>query len=162
MVQEIDPPRLRAHARRFLRRFRHTSYSADDLVQDCWVAYLSGKGYYHRRMIDAMRLWHEAPGWRGKHEFRNCCSLTHVPPDYARCTTESDLAREERAELVRQAVDRLPDWERLVVMLTWWEGKSAVDIARIIGRTDCRVSQLRTAALDRLRRRIESNVQEIV
>ena len=152
MTQEIDPPRLRAHARRFLRRFRHTTYSADDLYQDCWVAYLKGTGHYHRRMVDAMRLWHEAPGWRGGKRFRNCFSLAHVPANYARCTTERDLAREERAELVRQAVDRLPDWERLVVMLTWWEGKSAVDIARIIGRTDCRVSQIKKAAAGRLRK----------
>jgi len=155
MTQEIDAPRLKAYARRYLRRFRHTSYTADDLVQDCWVAYLQGQDYYHARIVDAMRLWHEATdGWHGN-RFRSYFSLIHVPKNHgAFCTTERDLARAETAELVRQAVDRLPPRERLVVYLTWWDERSAIDIGRIIGRVPCLVSQIRTKALGRIKRRI--------
>ena len=106
-------------------------------------------------MVDAMRMWHEAShGWRGEHKLRQYCSLVHVPPNHGRCTTESDLALEETAELVRLAVEKLPRRERLVVMLTWWDGRSAIDIGRIIGRMPCLVSQIRRVALGRLRRRL--------
>ena len=49
------------------------------------------------------------------------------------------------------AIERLPDRERLVVTLRYYEGFSASDVADILGVTVSRVSQLHTQAVIRLR-----------
>jgi RNA polymerase sigma factor for flagellar operon FliA len=64
-------------------------------------------------------------------------------------------ARELRA-YVRDAVRLLPERHRLVVIGYFLEGRSSGELARFLGVTESRVSQLRSEALEMLRRGIKA------
>lgn len=63
-------------------------------------------------------------------------------------------AAETRRELLA-AINRLPDRERLIVSLRYFEGNQLADIAGLLGVTESRVSQLHTRALRMLRSALE-------
>ena len=54
-------------------------------------------------------------------------------------------------ELMRDAVAALPDQQRTVIVLSYWEGLTLAEIGNILGVTDSRVCQIRIRALARLR-----------
>lgn len=68
-------------------------------------------------------------------------------------------AAEGRRELV-DALNRLPERERLIVTLHYFEGVALQEIARSLGVTESRVSQLHTRALKIMRGTFEVNQQE--
>ena len=57
----------------------------------------------------------------------------------------------ERVELIARALDRLPDKERLVVSLYFYEELNLKEIGEILGVTESRASQIRSRALIRLK-----------
>ncbi len=63
-------------------------------------------------------------------------------------------AAETRRELIG-AINRLPQRERLIVSLRYFEGTQFAEIARVLGVTESRVSQLHTRALRMLRTTLE-------
>lgn len=63
----------------------------------------------------------------------------------------SDLLDGERVEIVARALDRLPEKERLVITLYFYEELNLKEIGEIIGVTESRASQIRSRALLRLR-----------
>jgi RNA polymerase sigma factor for flagellar operon FliA len=67
-------------------------------------------------------------------------------PDPAR-----ELLQGEMRQALTQAITRLPDRERLVVTLYYYEELSLREIGDVLGVTESRVSQLHTKALLRLR-----------
>jgi len=64
-------------------------------------------------------------------------------------------AREMRAYL-RDAVELLPERHRIVIVGYFLEGRTSDDLARFLGVTESRVSQLRSEALEMLREGIEA------
>ncbi len=52
---------------------------------------------------------------------------------------------------LNDAIDRLPARERTVIKLGFFEDRSGRDVAKTLGVSEARVSQLRTRALSRLR-----------
>ncbi len=65
--------------------------------------------------------------------------------------TESMLERAQKVDVVQQAIMELPDQEKLVLTLYYHEELTLREIADVIGVTESRISQIRTAALARLR-----------
>jgi len=63
----------------------------------------------------------------------------------------SDLLGGERVEIVARALDRLPEKERLVITLYFYEELNLKEIGEIIGVTESRASQIRSRALLRLK-----------
>lgn len=80
-------------------------------------------------------------------------------------TADDDLepsAQLEARELhayVRDAVRLLPERHRLVVIGYFLEGRSSADLARFLGVTESRVSQLRSEALEMLRNGITAQYE---
>ncbi|NMA55665.1 MAG: FliA/WhiG family RNA polymerase sigma factor [Firmicutes bacterium] len=62
-----------------------------------------------------------------------------------------ELEKKEKRRLLAQAVEALPDRERLVVTLYYYEDLNIKEIAQILDVTESRISQLHTRALLRLR-----------
>ena len=58
--------------------------------------------------------------------------------------------------LVRDAVKRLPDRERNILMLRYIQGKTQVEVAREIGISQAQVSRLEKGAIINIRRQIEA------
>lgn len=63
----------------------------------------------------------------------------------------SDILDGERVEIVARALDRLPEKERLVITLYYYEELNLKEIGEIISVTESRASQIRSRALLRLR-----------
>jgi len=69
-------------------------------------------------------------------------------------STEDPLNRllgTERVELIARALDRLPDKERLVISLYFYEELNLKEIGEILSVTESRASQIRSRALIRLK-----------
>ena len=63
---------------------------------------------------------------------------------------------EEVKSILAQAIERLPERERLVIALYYYEGLTLKEIGEVLGVTESRVSQLHTKAVLRLRVRLHS------
>lgn len=61
-----------------------------------------------------------------------------------------------------RAIDALPDKEKLLISLYYYEELTMKEIGQIMGYTESRISQLHTQAMVRLRSRLREyfNVQE--
>ena len=67
-------------------------------------------------------------------------------PDPVAVAEEHDLKR-----LLAEAIDTLPEKERLVVSLYYYEGLTGKEIAEVMGVSQSRISQLHSKAITRLR-----------
>lgn len=63
----------------------------------------------------------------------------------------------EKAELIARALDRLPDKERLVISLYFYEELNLKEIGEILNVTESRASQIRSRALIRLKNFLRKN-----
>jgi RNA polymerase sigma factor for flagellar operon FliA len=70
--------------------------------------------------------------------------------DVERADPLAALLSRERAKLVADAIDRLPERERNVIALYYREGITMREVAAVLGVTESRVSQLHSQALLRL------------
>lgn len=66
------------------------------------------------------------------------------------------LENAELGKLIHQYVDSLPDREATVVRLSFFEELNLAEIARLLGVTESRVSQIRSTAFARIRKKHES------
>lgn len=82
----------------------------------------------------------------GEERFRADESLPSSKPDPLHKLLEG-----EKIEIVARALDRLPEKERLVITLYFYEELNLTEIGEIIGVTESRASQIRSRALVRLR-----------
>lgn len=62
----------------------------------------------------------------------------------------------EVKEILASAIDRLPEREKTVVALYYYEGLTLKEIGQVLGVTESRVSQLHTKAVLRLRARLHA------
>ena len=69
---------------------------------------------------------------------------------------QSSLAQTEMKEALADAIARLPEREKLVVTLYYYEELTLREIGEVLGVTESRVSQLHTKAILRLKAHIAS------
>ena len=72
---------------------------------------------------------------------------------------ESSLAQTELKEALGEAIARLPEREKLVVTLYYYEELTLREIGEVLGVTESRVSQLHTKAILRLKARLSGAAQ---
>jgi RNA polymerase sigma factor FliA len=70
---------------------------------------------------------------------------------------EEEVNREQERGLLREALQRLKEQERLVLTLYYFEDLKLHEIADVLRLTESRVSQIRTKALSRLRTSLSSH-----
>jgi RNA polymerase sigma factor for flagellar operon FliA len=73
---------------------------------------------------------------------------------------ELDLEQGEMREALGEAIVRLPEREKLVITLYYYEELTLREIGEVLGVTESRVSQLHTKAVLRLKARLSSPVRE--
>lgn len=71
----------------------------------------------------------------------------------------SNLLSNEKVGLIARALDRLPEKERLVISLYFYEELNLKEIGEILGVTESRASQIRSRALIRLKNYLRKAVQ---
>lgn len=69
-------------------------------------------------------------------------------------TPETSVAKNELADVLTNAVESLPERERLVITLYYYEELTLKEISKIINVSESRVSQIHTRAVKRLREAI--------
>ncbi|GIU84626.1 MAG: RNA polymerase sigma factor [Acidimicrobiales bacterium] len=78
-------------------------------------------------------------------------SLVDVVSDRTQPEPAEELEAKELLGYLRDAVALLPEKLRVVIVGYFLEGKSSAELARILGVTESRISQLRSEALEMLR-----------
>ena len=73
---------------------------------------------------------------------------------------ESSLEQTEMKEALGEAIARLPEREKLVVTLYYYEELTLREIGEVLGVTESRVSQLHTKAVLRLKARLSGGMRE--
>jgi len=63
---------------------------------------------------------------------------------------------EETKEILAEAIERLPERERTVIALYYYEGLALKEIGQILGVTESRVSQMHTKAVLRMRAKLHA------
>jgi RNA polymerase sigma factor for flagellar operon FliA len=71
---------------------------------------------------------------------------------------QSALAQTEMREAIADAISRLPEREKLVITLYYYEDLTLREIGEVLGVTESRVSQLHTKAILRLKGRLSGSV----
>jgi RNA polymerase sigma factor for flagellar operon FliA len=79
-------------------------------------------------------------------------------PDPAALDIESRLEQEQTRRLMLHTLDHLPEQERLVVALYYYEHLTLKEIGRALGISESRVSQVHTRAMGRLRLRLQRSL----
>lgn len=111
--------------------------------------------------VDLVTLWR----WQSESEGAVHVSLDYaasehdgpagVPPDMLGTdpdsSVEDDITREQERGILKAAVHRLKDQERIVLTLYYFEELKLREIADVLDLTESRVSQIRTKALGKLR-----------
>ncbi len=87
-------------------------------------------------------------------------TLAEHLPDPTAVNLEERLAEEEDKLLLLRTLDHLPEQERLVVALYYYEQMTLKEIGRALGISESRVSQVHTRAMARLRVRLASAAAE--
>ena len=70
-------------------------------------------------------------------------------------TPEEELLEKERKQLLIEVIDALPEKERLVITLYYYEGLLLKEIAEILQVTESRVSQIHSKVLAKMRIKLE-------
>jgi len=73
-------------------------------------------------------------------------------------TPEDELLDKEKKEILAQVIDTLPEKERLVITLYYYEGMLLKEIADILQVTESRVSQIHSKVLAKMRIKLEKVV----
>lgn len=69
---------------------------------------------------------------------------------------------EEKKKLISEAINKLPERERLVIALYYYEGLTLKEIGKVLGVSESRVSQMHTKAILRLRGRLSRIKKKIL
>jgi RNA polymerase sigma factor FliA len=85
--------------------------------------------------------------------------LQEVIPDSDATSAPEELGRQEEVKMLREAIGRLPEKERTVMALYYYEELNQRQIAEVLHVTESRVSQIRTQALKRLRARLNGGAE---
>ncbi|MDI6844152.1 MAG: RNA polymerase sigma factor WhiG [Anaerosomatales bacterium] len=95
--------------------------------------------------------------WSGRddHDDRSSQGASAIKDHRAEDPVEVYESKELR-QILADAIERLPERERAVVTLYYYEGLTLKEIGTILGVTESRVSQLHTKAVLRLRARIRA------
>ena len=86
-------------------------------------------------------------------------TLVDVLRDSSAIEPSEELESRELHTYLRDAVQLLPERQRFVIVGYFLEGKTSQDLARFLGVTESRVSQLRSEALRNLRLGIEAQYE---
>ncbi len=83
-------------------------------------------------------------------------TMADLVADQSASSPEDELERRSEREMVARAIEALPDAERTVVSLYYYEGLTLKEIGRVLGVTESRACQIHGKAMLRLRAQIQS------
>lgn len=155
------------HARRlggfFLRMLAYDTAKAEDMVQELFIRVWTHRASYRAsyRTAQPFTTWLYAMAYNlCKNDYRHQevhqsyaaeCSLREEPI----ATTDEALERNELRQLLRQAVQTLPEAQHDAFLLHYDEELTVPEVARIVGCPEGTVKSRLAAALQTIRRQIK-------
>ena len=148
LVERWDVP-----IRRLCVRMSGDAHRGEDLAQETFARVFANRHQYVQGRRFSTWLWRIAV---------NCCLedarrtgrrdelMIGVAPRDEEASTDAKVIDRERADLVREAVARLPDTHRVVVLLREYEGLTSREIAEALEIPEGTVKWRMADALDRL------------
>ena len=85
-------------------------------------------------------------------------TMLDLIPDGGKPSPEEQMERDAERELLAHAVDALPETERTVISLYYYEGLTLKEIGQVLGVTESRVCQIHGKAMLRLKADVESQL----
>lgn len=92
----------------------------------------------------------------GRCSYNEDINIMECIPDSSAENAISTIQRKELEDILKTLIDELPEKERLLLSLYYWEELTMKEIANILNITEGRVCQLHNQALIRIRAKIES------
>ncbi|MGB4505354.1 MAG: FliA/WhiG family RNA polymerase sigma factor [Syntrophaceticus sp.] len=93
---------------------------------------------------------------------RDTYPLQDLVPDSQAVDPVASCEAMETKRILARAIEKLPERERLVITLYYYEGLTLKEIGQIIGVSESRVSQLHTKAILRLRGQLSRKKTELI
>ncbi|MBN2118530.1 MAG: sigma-70 family RNA polymerase sigma factor [Anaerolineales bacterium] len=165
----ITIERLRRIAGMLIRKFGIDRQEGDDLIGDGCLALVQCMRNYDDRigvkfwtfaesrirgsMIDGIRTRNKSRSQSRPQHTIDVGLIGEQLPDRSRSPIDEFLD-ESNASEIETLMKRLNCQERLVLYLRFWEDKTGDQVAQIIGTNPSRVSQIQTAAVCKLRRKL--------
>jgi RNA polymerase sigma factor FliA len=115
--------------------------------------------YWEWRSAADGGVWVSFDTWAGPND-RNGPALEDVLTDPDAPMLDGGLLHEDRVRQLRSAIAELPQQERTVLALYYYEELNLRQIADILHVTQSRISQIRTKALSRLKRKLSESEQD--
>jgi RNA polymerase sigma factor for flagellar operon FliA len=153
------PRSVRARAREIERANRKLEAQLQRVPTDEEMAeelQLSVEGFqdrllqiYNSNLVALDEMWYAGDGNGDQ------VSLLETLPDDHAADPETVIDRNELRDRIADAIAALPEREKLVIALYYYENLTLREIGEVLGVTESRVSQLHTKAVLRLRSRLE-------
>ena len=144
---------------RIAYRFLADPVEAEDITQEAFIRILAASSRYKPTAAFATYLYRVVARLCIDHARKRRPVLSDKLPERADPSPgpAATLARKDRDELIRRALDALPPRQRLVVILKYYEGLSYGEIARAMGTTVKAVERL----LGRARKGLRSSLFDL-
>lgn len=157
----LDELRRQDHVPRSIRRKTREIAQARETLTRIFGRAVTDQELAEHLGIDQDTFWR----WQAETESAVHVSLDHsasdhdfsagLPPDLIasepESTIEDEINREQEREILKNALRRLKDQERIVLTLYYFEELKLHEIAEVLDLTESRVSQIRSKALAKLR-----------
>jgi RNA polymerase sigma factor for flagellar operon FliA len=157
----LDELRRQDHVPRSVRRKTREISQARETLTRIFGRVASDREIAEHLGIDLQTLWR----WQAETESAVQISLDQSATDNegqtglpveamatdGDLTVEDEINRDQERELLKQALRKLKDQERIVLTLYYFEELKLHEIAEVLELTESRVSQIRSKALARLR-----------
>ncbi|MBT9258499.1 MAG: FliA/WhiG family RNA polymerase sigma factor [Clostridiales bacterium] len=160
-LRELDwvPSSLRQKARRLEQAYGALEARLGRPAEDREVAEALGmdEEALQQLLVDISRVTVASlddAAWNRDEEGEGDLPLRDMVADDRAADPFEEAYLRERQALLAQAIDRLPEKERLVIALYYYEGLTVTEIARVMKLSVSRVSQLHSKAVLRLRGRL--------
>ncbi len=92
--------------------------------------------------------------WKIDNDGENAVRVIDTIPDQNAPNPVAMVIFEEQKRILTEAINKLPERERLVVALYYYEGLTLKEIGKVLGVSESRISQMHTKAILRLRGRL--------
>lgn len=157
----LDELRRQDHVPRSIRRKTREIAQARETLTRIFARPTTDHELAEHLGVDLPTLWR----WQAETESAVHVSIDHsgtdqdasggVPPDLIAAepesTVEDEISREQEREILKAALLKLKEQERIVLTLYYFEELKLHEIAEVLDLTESRVSQIRTKALGKLR-----------